>query len=414
MANMNAGIILGGKTLDPMGAFSRGQQAAALSQEYQNQNALRNLYKEQGAGIMAGDKNALTALAQFDPTQALNIQNQHTQMQQRTAAHNQQMSQRDQAMKLQLQKYAQSLSNEEAAQRALEIEQGITRGIGLYKAGDLEGLNALLQSVGEQPLQSLEQFPAIAALYGDALKALKDVEAITAEDKPADEYGRYVQEEMAAGREPLSRLEFKRAGQKTQKLTVGPDGSVSLAEGFGETPAPPKLTVDAGKNTGFLIRLQDSQEILNSLEGKGTDFLQQNAEAVPFGLGNYMVDEDFQRFDQARRDFVNAILRRESGAVISDQEFANAEKQYFPVPGDSPEVIAQKRRNRENAIAGVRAGSGDGAGYADALRQGQQTQQAPQEIPDVAPDYLSAQDADLWEYMTPEERGAILQTYRGQ
>jgi hypothetical protein len=59
--------------------------------------------------------------------------------------------------------------------------------------------------------------------------------------------------------------------------------------------------------------------------------------------------------EQARRDFINAVLRRESGAVISPSEFANAEKQYFPVVGNPPELIAQKRRNRELATRGLMA-----------------------------------------------------------
>jgi hypothetical protein len=60
-----------------------------------------------------------------------------------------------------------------------------------------------------------------------------------------------------------------------------------------------------------------------------------------------------QRNMQARRDFINAVLRRESGAVIADSEFANAERQYFPQPGDSPETIRQKQRNRLVALEGI-------------------------------------------------------------
>ena len=43
----------------------------------------------------------------------------------------------------------------------------------------------------------------------------------------------------------------------------------------------------------------------------------------------------------------------------SDQEFGNAEQQYFPQPGDSQEVIAQKRANRENAVKGFEIGAGN-------------------------------------------------------
>ena len=66
--------------------------------------------------------------------------------------------------------------------------------------------------------------------------------------------------------------------------------------------------------------------------------------------------EAFQKYDQARRDFVNATLRKESGAAINASEFANAEKQYFPVPGDKPGVIAQKAKNRATAIDTIAAG----------------------------------------------------------
>jgi len=37
------------------------------------------------------------------------------------------------------------------------------------------------------------------------------------------------------------------------------------------------------------------------------------------------------------------VLRKESGAAIAASEFDNAEKQYFPQPGDSDQVISQKR-----------------------------------------------------------------------
>jgi hypothetical protein len=50
---------------------------------------------------------------------------------------------------------------------------------------------------------------------------------------------------------------------------------------------------------------------------------------------------------------MTAVLRRESGAAISSGEYDNADKQYFPQIGDSKEVIKQKARNRELAIAGV-------------------------------------------------------------
>ena len=77
-------------------------------------------------------------------------------------------------------------------------------------------------------------------------------------------------------------------------------------------------------------------------------------------MGNYLQTPEYQQFEQARREFINAVLRRESGASISPQEFENANRQYFPVPGDSPQVIEQKRRARDQAMANMVQAAGPG------------------------------------------------------
>jgi hypothetical protein len=77
-------------------------------------------------------------------------------------------------------------------------------------------------------------------------------------------------------------------------------------------------------------------------------------------IANNFLGPSYQKYDQAKRDFVNAVLRRESGAVISDSEFTNAEKQYFPQPGDTEDRIKQKQANRAEAIRGIATGAGPG------------------------------------------------------
>ena len=70
-------------------------------------------------------------------------------------------------------------------------------------------------------------------------------------------------------------------------------------------------------------------------------------------LTNWTQSENQQKVEQAQRDFINAILRRESGAVIGIDEFTNAKKQYFPQIGDGEKVLAQKAKNRKTAISGI-------------------------------------------------------------
>lgn len=109
-----------------------------------------------------------------------------------------------------------------------------------------------------------------------------------------------------------------------------------------------------GVAAGFADRMAAANSILSdpALIPAMTDPTKPALAGVPVA-GNYMVGPEYQMAEQAQRDFVNAILRRESGAVISPSEFENAKRQYFPQPGDSPEVIQQKAANRQLAIDGV-------------------------------------------------------------
>jgi hypothetical protein len=114
------------------------------------------------------------------------------------------------------------------------------------------------------------------------------------------------------------------------------------------------------KDSGFANRMFRAEGVLRdpAVEGAATDLKQNIYGKAPGFVSNYITSPDYQKFDQAKRDFVNAVLRRESGAAISQSEFDNANKQYFAQPGDTPERIAEKRRNRQDAIAGVAGGGG--------------------------------------------------------
>jgi hypothetical protein len=125
-----------------------------------------------------------------------------------------------------------------------------------------------------------------------------------------------------------------------------------------------QLTDAQAKANLFGSRMAESHRILTDLEGKYSPLAvnaKMGAADVPIvgGVagyaGNLMLTDQGQQAEQAQRDFINAVLRRESGAVISKPEFANGQKQYFPQPGDSNAVLDQKRRNRELAIKGMAA-----------------------------------------------------------
>jgi hypothetical protein len=128
-------------------------------------------------------------------------------------------------------------------------------------------------------------------------------------------------------------------------------------------PGAPRITVgdpipgaakapnnEQSRDQGFADRMTNSNAIVATVEGQGKSTGGRFKEGIPFGMGNFAQSEDYQKFKQARDDFINAQLRRESGAAIGPKEYENADKQYFPVPGDGPEVIKQKALNRKIAV----------------------------------------------------------------
>jgi hypothetical protein len=127
------------------------------------------------------------------------------------------------------------------------------------------------------------------------------------------------------------------------------------------------LTEAQGKATGFALRAKEAHNILGNINYSPSAISSKQAlEGTPLiggplGAGfNVMLPQQAQQADQAQRSFVNAILRQESGAAISESEFQNARKQYFPQPGDGNTVIEQKKKNRETAIRALEIASGPG------------------------------------------------------
>jgi hypothetical protein len=105
---------------------------------------------------------------------------------------------------------------------------------------------------------------------------------------------------------------------------------------------PEKFTTAENQAAGFGLRMQESNDIINSIGADFTGFWSRPAKYVMEG----MKSDDRQKFEQAERNFINATLRRESGAAIAPEEFVSAREQYIPQPGDGDDVVAQKARNR--------------------------------------------------------------------
>jgi len=144
------------------------------------------------------------------------------------------------------------------------------------------------------------------------------------------------------------------------------------------------LTESQGNATAYGIRMKEANAILEPLEnaGKTNTGLIKGAVSGAVGLVPFIGDKledvsgsvfnalprflgglspEQQQVAQARINFITAILRKESGAAIGASEFATAEKNYFPKPGDDAATIAQKQAARKTAIKAMEIQAGPGA-----------------------------------------------------
>lgn len=186
--------------------------------------------------------------------------------------------------------------------------------------------------------------------------------------------------------------------KRTLQATPVSAGAPTAAPGVASTAAPgavPTTTPFKGKGqalnesqsnaTAFGMRMVDANKLLTDFEKAGVtsggrikgavegtltslvpfqgERLAEGAGAVMNVLPGFMggPNESQQAYSQAKTNFITAVLRKESGAVISPSEFATEEKKYFPQAGDSDKVIKQKQRARELAIDAIKIQAGPGA-----------------------------------------------------
>lgn len=104
----------------------------------------------------------------------------------------------------------------------------------------------------------------------------------------------------------------------------------------------------------FAVRAGQSNETLSLTGDQFTGAMDRLAGFTPQGLRG----EARQLFDQASKNFITAVLRKESGAQINASEFADAAEVYTPQPGDKEAVLQQKAASRAAAIAGLEVAAG--------------------------------------------------------
>lgn len=147
----------------------------------------------------------------------------------------------------------------------------------------------------------------------------------------------------------------------TEAQALGVPFGTMASQAVGTTIQKP-MTESQGRDYTYGTRAGEANTILDDMQStvagyNSAAWLAAKA-AENTTLGNAFVPDDVKQIRQAERNFMTAILRRESGAQISPSEFDTGEKLYFPRPGDDAKTLEQKAQARQTAIDSIMKASG--------------------------------------------------------
>lgn len=364
-------------------AFLAGKEARRVADAAEQVNAMNAFLSQNGQAIFAGDQNALGQLAGMGPQglqTALSVKG-NLDAQQRQAmldaqaaedrAYNRERDQKqdsraDQEWEMQMAEYTKSLTAEQAAAEAAKIEEAVKMGLMVQTPEEWDQM--VTQAGAPDLVGQFENRDAIAARFMSIAEVLKS----TNPEGPAwrvatpEEAARYG---ASSGQINTKTGEFEKTGEGngiTQTIR-NPDGSETViqiggAGGAGGKPfteAQSKDNVFATRASGALEKLESPIDPNNPdgpVVADALTSLQDNmATGVPV-VGNYLTGEGFQVAETAGDEFLQAILRKDTGAAITAQEQALYGKTYLPQPGDSKERLKYKKEARKRAVEAIKAG----------------------------------------------------------
>lgn len=144
------------------------------------------------------------------------------------------------------------------------------------------------------------------------------------------------------------------------------DGTNGLIRVNLDTGDATPVTLPTGTGSG---RASDTQRLSSAYQARtnASDLTAKKFEKLLNGLGsqidvklpNLLKSEAGQRYRQAKDEFINAALRRESGAAIQPSEYTRFDAIYFVQPGDTAATIAQKQEARQRVIDGFKVAAGN-------------------------------------------------------
>lgn len=138
-------------------------------------------------------------------------------------------------------------------------------------------------------------------------------------------------------------------GAPTTTTTQTPGGTVTRTTGRDAT-----LSEAQSRSNMFGLAMSEGQRILEEVQTPSVAAIMAWRN-MPEGGVNLGLNENDQMYFNAVRQFAAGVLRKETGAAFGANELLDVQSRFFPMPGDSVNVMRQKARARQQAIAAMQA-----------------------------------------------------------
>lgn len=122
----------------------------------------------------------------------------------------------------------------------------------------------------------------------------------------------------------------------------------------GNPVTSPKLTEQQSKDVGFYNRGKSLIPRLEQQDTALTDLMSAGGGQI----SNYFKSDAYRQAEQTGQELLAVILRKDTGAAVTETEMQRYGNIYLPKPGDDQATIDQKRVARATAIEGLRMGLG--------------------------------------------------------
>ena len=143
-----------------------------------------------------------------------------------------------------------------------------------------------------------------------------------------------------------------------QGMTIESDGAggFRMVQGPAAAGARP-FTEGQSKDNVYATRALGALEVLDPVSMELTSLAGKVAGLDPTGfIRGRIQSPEYQVAKNAGDEFLQAILRKDTGAAITSDEQALYGVTYLPQPGDGPEVLEAKRQARIRAVEAIRSG----------------------------------------------------------